>query len=269
MFGQRVTRGLVARLSTGRSGNFMRCMSNASLPEAQMFGEEGTPDFKVQYFSGSTEVSSWHDIPLESACGHLNMITEIPKMTKAKMEIDTKARLNPIVQDTKKGKLRYYHGPIFWNYGCAPRTWEDPNKAGPTECGGVLGDNDPLDLVEIGSSSLSMGSITPVKVLGVLAMLDDGELDWKLIVLNTADPLANEVNDVADIEEHFPGTISGIREWFRWYKTPDGKPINAFGFDEACLDAAFAKHVVEETHDHYLDLIAGRAEPGKLWLPGQ
>jgi hypothetical protein len=75
-------------------------------------------------------VSAWHDIPLESACGNLNMITEIPKMTKAKMEIDTKAALNPIVQDTKKGKLRYYHGPIFWNYGCAPRTWEDPNKAG-------------------------------------------------------------------------------------------------------------------------------------------
>ena len=51
-------------------------------------------------------------------------------MTKAKMEIDTKAKLNPIVQDTKKGNLRFYHGPIFWNYGCAPRTWEDPNKAG-------------------------------------------------------------------------------------------------------------------------------------------
>ena len=30
----------------------------------------------------------------------------------------------------------------------------------------------------------------------------------------------------------------GIREWFRWYKTPDGKPINGFGHDEKCLDAS-------------------------------
>jgi inorganic pyrophosphatase len=30
-------------------------------------------------------------------------------------------------QDTKKGKLRDYHGPIFWNYGCLPQTWEDPS----------------------------------------------------------------------------------------------------------------------------------------------
>ena len=31
--------------------------------------------------------------------------------------------------------------------------------------------------------------------------------------------------------------VSGIREWFRWYKTPDGKPINGFGHDEKLLNA--------------------------------
>ena len=72
---------------------------------------------------------------------------------------------------------------------------------------------------------------------------------------------------MADVERLFPGTITGVREWFRWYKTPDGKPINAFGYDEECLGADFAKKVVEETNHHYLDLIAGKANPGKLWLP--
>jgi len=253
----------IGRLTRGV--RFARSMSK--LPVATTSGEEGTPEFKVQFFSGDKEISSWHHIPLESACGNINMITEIPKMTKAKMEIDTKTALNPIVQDTKKGKLRYYHGPIFWNYGCAPRTWEDPNISGSVEVGGAFGDNDPLDLVEIGSSALSMGSITPVKPIGVLAMLDDGELDWKLIVLNTSDPLADQVNDVADLETHFPGTISGIREWFRWYKTPDGKPVNGFGYGEACLGADFAKKVVQETNKHYLDLISGKVDPAKLWLP--
>ena len=30
------------------------------------------------------------------------------------MEVSTKEKLNPIAQDIKKGKLRDYHGPIFW-----------------------------------------------------------------------------------------------------------------------------------------------------------
>jgi inorganic pyrophosphatase len=59
--------------------------------------------------------------------GVYNFLTEIPKMSKAKMEVMTKEPLNPIAQDTKKGKLRDYHGPIFWNYGCLPQTWEDPS----------------------------------------------------------------------------------------------------------------------------------------------
>ena len=32
-----------------------------------------------------------------------------------------------------------------------------------------------------------------VKVLGTLAMIDDGETDWKLIVIDVSDPLAGEV----------------------------------------------------------------------------
>ena len=67
--------------------------------------------------------------------------------------------------------------------------------------------------------------------------------------------------------------LSGIREWFRWYKTPDGKPINGFGHGEACLDADVvprepprgmgrsqavvgwqAMEVVQETHQFWKDL---------------
>jgi inorganic pyrophosphatase len=90
-------------------------------------------------------------------------------MTKAKMEVATKEEGNPIAQDIKKGKLRDYHGPIFWNYGCLPQTWEDPGVKHPEL--GCFGDNDPVDVVEIGSSALAMGSVKPVKPLGVLAMV--------------------------------------------------------------------------------------------------
>ena len=219
-------------------------------------GEFGTTDFVMSFKSGGKGISPWHDIPLEAGGGLYNLLTEIPKMTLKKMEVATKEAGNPIMQDEKKGKARLYHGPIFWNYGCLPQTWEDPNVKGDADVGGAFGDNDPLDVVEIGAASLAMGSITPVKPLGVLSMIDDGELDWKLIAIAASDAHANEINDVGDIEKFYPGaravprvaraahvhtattraraagTVSGIREWFRWYKTPDGKPVNAFGHGE-------------------------------------
>lgn len=43
------------------------------------------------------------------------------------MEIAKSVKNNPIMQDTTKDeKPRYYDGPIFWNYGYFPQTWESP-----------------------------------------------------------------------------------------------------------------------------------------------
>ena len=38
------------------------------------------------------------------------------------------------------------------------------------------------------------GEVIQVKVLGVLAMIDEGETDWKLLAINTDDPLADKLN---------------------------------------------------------------------------
>ena len=40
-------------------------------------------------------------------------------------------------------------------------------------------------------------------------MIDDGELDWKIIAINENDPLFSELNDVGDVEAKLPGVISG------------------------------------------------------------
>jgi hypothetical protein len=50
-----------------------------------------------------------------------------------------------------------------------------------------------------------------------------------------------------------------------WYKTPDDKPINAFGFDEQYLNVAETKKVIEETHDAWKKLRSGETDAGKLW----
>ena len=97
-------------------------------------------------------------------------------------------------------------------------------------------------------------------------MIDDGELDWKVVAINSEDEMASKLNDIDDVEKEMPGVVSGIREWFRWYKTPDDKPLNAFGFDEECLPKAKALEVIEETHGHWKALKDGKTDKGKLWL---
>jgi len=246
--------------------NAVRARCFSQLPTTVVDGEAGTAEYRLRYKdSTGKEISPWHDIALHtSEEGVFNAVFEIPKMTKPKMEVAIKEAKNPIAQDVKKGKLRDYHGPIFWNYGMLPQTWEDPNVEHPvTKCSG---DNDPVDIVEIGSAVIAQGSVEQVKVVGVLAMIDDGELDWKLIGIKKDDPLAGEINDIADVEAKLPGTISGIREWFRWYKTPDGKPLNAFGYEERALDKAMALEVIAETHAAWKSLRSGATPKGKLWL---
>jgi len=248
-----------ARSALPRGG---RLFSTTSLNAAatSVTGTPGTESYRLQFSEDGKPISPWHDLPLGGADGVYNMLTEIPRMTKAKMEVATKEENNPIAQDIKKGKLRDYHGPIFWNYGCLPQTWEDPNEEHPVLK--VFGDNDPIDVVEIGSAALESGSVTPVKALGVLAMIDDGELDWKVIAISTADPLASSMNDISDV----PAAVKdGVREWFRWYKTPDGKPLNGFGFDEQFLDKTEAVKIIQETHEAWKNLREGKAEKGKLW----
>lgn len=209
-------------------------------------------------------ISPWHDIRLQTAeYGTLNAVIEIPKMTTAKMEVATKEENNPIAQDMKKGKVRNYHGPIFWNYGLLPQTWEDPNVK-DSELG-CIGDNDPLDVVEIGSAALPMGSVVAVKPLGVLAMIDEGELDWKIIAISTTDPLADELHDLEHLQAKQPEVVSGIREWFRWYKTPDGKPLNSFGFEGRALPRAKASEVISVAFDRWRELRFGKAKNPRLW----
>jgi inorganic pyrophosphatase len=229
-------------------------------------GEVGTTSFTLKFSDASDQsISPWHDIRLHTEVNEVfNMICEIPKMTKAKFEVATKEPRNPIKQDIKKGKLREYHGPIYWNYGMFPQTWEDPNVEHPTmKC---CGDNDPLDVVEIGTDTFKMGSVMPVKILGALAMLDEGEVDWKILAISTSDPLAEELNDVADIEKKCPGVVSGIREWFRWYKTPDGKSLNDFGYQGKALGSEEALKILRETHLAWQQLKSGACPSSGLWV---
>ncbi|TPX58763.1 inorganic diphosphatase [Spizellomyces sp. 'palustris'] len=234
----------------------------------RVVGAPNTLEHRV-YIEDSTGkvVSPFHDIPLYANAEKTiyNMVVEIPRWTNAKLEISKDEAFNPIKQDVKKGKLRYvrncfpHHGYI-WNYGAFPQTWEDPTSVHPDTK--AKGDNDPLDVCEIGETVGYAGQVKQVKVLGTMALLDEGETDWKVIVIDVNDPLAPKLNDIEDVEKLLPGLLRATNEWFRIYKIPDGKPENNFAFSGEAKNKKYATEVINETHEAWHRLIT-KAVPNK------
>lgn len=234
-------------------------------------GEENTQSYRIQAVEkgveGKKPVSLWHDVTLvhidpatERPTPYLNFICEIPKYSRKKFEIATDEIGNPIKQDEKKGQLREFKkGDIFFNYGCFPRTWEDPTHIHP-DAMGCRGDNDPLDVCEIGLRIVQPADVRPVKVLGVLCMIDDGEADWKVITIDATDKWAPFLNDISDVEKQLPGTLNAVREWFRTYKIPDGKPPNKFGLNEKFMDKSYTMQIIKECNQAWKELITGEKE---------
>jgi inorganic pyrophosphatase len=80
------------------------------------------------------------------------------------------------------------------------------------------GDNDPIDVCEIGEEVGYPGQIKQIKILGTMALLDEGETDWKIIAIDVNDPLAPKLNDIEDVERHLPGLLRATNEFWRIYK---------------------------------------------------
>lgn len=57
-----------------------------------------------------------------------------------------------------------------------------------------------------------------------MALLDEGETDWKVIVVDVNDPLASKLNDIEDVENNLPGLIRATNEWFRCVR-PTGRRV--------------------------------------------
>jgi inorganic pyrophosphatase len=225
-------------------------------------GRERSPWHHIPLFSNELDESLRH--PHETGSNNIfHFVNEIPKGARAKLEIAGDESFNPIKQDVKNGKPRFYHFDSLVNYGCLPQTWEDPDHVDEhTKYGG---DNDPIDVVEIGSRVAAIGDVYAVKVLGVLGMIDDGETDWKVVAINVNDPLAPLVDDIGDLAKTpLADSVANIHRWFRDYKIPDGKKPSEFAFGGKAMGRDFAVDVILQTHESWKELV-GRAPTTKLW----
>lgn len=122
---------------------------------------------------------------------------------------------------------------------------------------GALGDGDPLDVCNISEKPTHIGEVLQVKILGVLGMIDEGEMDWKVIVINHDDPMTDKLHDVEDLYRVLPGLVHATFSWFRTYKVPDGKEHNVFAFREEIQPRAYAHAIIEECYDSWRKIVTG------------
>jgi len=221
-------------------------------------------------------MSPWHDLALKLEGSDLDIVQgliEITRGTTAKMEVATTKPFNPIVQDLKKcpqgsGRLvlRNYGIETYFNYGCLPQTWE--NCFLQDQSTGCMGDNDPLDLVDLTPRQMPLFERPRLKVLGALCLIDQDELDWKVLAIEESFSQEHGIRSLEDYDQYNPGVSAEVREWFRSYKTYDGKPENKFGHDERILSLDETLEIITENHEQYVQLVNGQAQnPNEeLWF---
>ena len=96
---------------------------------------------------------------------------------------------------------------------CAQRTGRD----------GIVGDGDPLDVCVLGPT-VPIGSVVKARPIGILTLLDNGEIDDKVLLVMQSGPFA-KVSSLADLDKRFPGVTPILQTWFTHYKGygKDGK----------------------------------------------
>src|SRR5436190_12227848 len=125
----------------------------------------------------------------------VNAIIEIPQGSRAKYEVDKETGLLKL----DRVIFSSFHYPI--NYGFIPQT---------------LGqDGDPLDILVLCSQSIQSLCLVEAHVIGNMQMIDNGELDDKIIAVAAKDPSVNHYDNVEDLPQHF---LLELRNFFEQYK---------------------------------------------------
>jgi inorganic pyrophosphatase len=146
----------------------------------------------------------------DKAPEQVNVFIEIPEGSFVKYELDKDSGV--VMVD----RFLYTNMPYPFSYGFVPNTKAD--------------DGDPTDVLVLSSQPLAVGTVCPVRVIGMLEMEDEAGKDTKILAVPTAkiDPFSAHLNDVEDINE---ATKNKIKHFFEHYKDLEpGKWVKVKGF---------------------------------------
>lgn len=169
----------------------------------------------------------WHDIaPKRITPEDFICVIEIPKGSKKKYELDKETGL--ILLD----RILYTSTHYPANYGFIPRTLGD--------------DNDPLDVLLLCSEPLEPLTLVQAYPIGVIAMIDNGRNDEKIIAIPFNDPNYNMYTDIDQLPSHI---FDEMRHFFTVYKNLENKET---AVNEVSGKAA-ATAVISASIDNYIE----------------
>lgn len=138
----------------------------------------------------------WHDIALDRiAPERFTAVIEISAYSKKKYELDKTTGL------LRLDRILYTSTHYPANYGFIPRTYAD--------------DGDPLDVLVLCSETLDPMVEVECYPIGVIRMIDDDEVDDKIIAIPYEDPTWNFYHDIDQLPPH---TANEIAHFFEVYK---------------------------------------------------
>ncbi len=167
----------------------------------------------------------WHSVsPGKDAPKIVNSIIEIPKGSKGKYELDKTSGLLKL----DRVLFSAVHYPA--NYGFIPQTY--------------CSDNDPLDILVICSIEADPLCIIESKVIGVMHMTDEKQVDDKIISVAKNDMSVNYINDINELPPH---TVVELKRFFEDYKKLEEKEVTVKDF----LGKAKAYKIIEDSLELY------------------
>ncbi len=177
----------------------------------------------LEPFSRHSSFHSWHDVePGTPSC--FTAIVEIPLGSSNKYELDKKSGLLKLD--------RVLHSAVFYpaNYGFIPQTLAD--------------DGDPLDVLILAAEPVYPLTLVTARPIGLMTMIDQNELDYKIIAVGVHDPEYNTYHDVHELPKH---RVAVIRRFFQDYKTLENKRVEV----DDILPALEAVPIIEKAIREY------------------
>jgi inorganic pyrophosphatase len=158
------------------------------------------------------------------APGLVNLLVEIPAGSTNKYEY------NPVVGLMVLDRVLHSSVRYPFDYGFVPNTLAE--------------DGAPLDAMVIMEEPTFAGCLLTARPIGILDMIDSGAHDGKLLCVPDADPRKRGVNSIRQIA---PNQLEDVAEFFRTYKSLEGRPTTINGWLDAdqvpallnrCMEAA-------------------------------
>jgi inorganic pyrophosphatase len=199
----------------------MQASTNAPRAQAWTFLDEGGCACYIQ------SMNPWHDVEADRIRPeNFLAVIEIPKGSKKKYELDKTTGL------IRLDRILFTSTHYPQNYGFIPRT--------------LAGDNDPLDVLVLCSETLDPLAMVECYPIGVIKMVDDNEVDEKIIAIPFKDPVYSGYRDISTLPRHI---LEEISHFFEVYKSLEHSETSV----KMSVNRDMAVQIIEESLRVYIE----------------